>query len=317
MKHGVYVATKNRESDIFKFLDSLTQNNSNYEIILIDSTEPEERFSIFRDTIMRKYPNLKITHIFHVGRLPSARNAGLELGFKHDLVHFFDDDVTIENDYFKKIEKFMGDNPDVYGGGPRIKGIYLPNELTEETLIRDLLRRLKNTRLRFRNYGQVSGGCKHHWVPDKDGIDQVVDWIPGCCMFFKPEVFEKYKFNNNMENGFDGYAFGEDLEFTFRASRTFKFMATDLTIVEHHLAPSPRSDLDFIAGCLGATTAHMYSMFPEHFSRFKIYAAKIVEFFNQSFYLPKNRIKTFFHVLSKFHKEFTRELRELNWRIET
>jgi GT2 family glycosyltransferase len=315
MKHGVYIATKNRETEVIKFLDSLILNKSEYELILIDSTEPKERFETFQENIRKRYPKLKITHIFHFGRLPSARNAGLDLNLSHDLIHFFDDDVTIPDDYFGKIEQFLSFNSDVMGGGPRIKGIYVPSSEAGGSPLREGLRLFKNFRLKVRKYGRVNSACKHHWVPDRDGINQVVDWIPGCCMFFRPEVFEELRFNQFMETGFNGYAFGEDMEFTFRASRQFKFMATDSTVIEHHLAPSPRSELDFIASCLGATTAHMYSMFPGHFSKFNIYIGKIAEFFLKCVYLEGNRVQSFFRIYAEFNKEFKRELRDRNWRL--
>ena len=37
MNHGVYIATKNRENDVFKFLDSLVLNKSIFEVIIIDN----------------------------------------------------------------------------------------------------------------------------------------------------------------------------------------------------------------------------------------------------------------------------------------
>ncbi len=313
MRHGVYLATKNRENDVIKFLNSLILNNADYELILIDSTEPNLRFNTFQNLLKNKYTNLKITHIYHKGRLPSARNAGLDLNLNHDLIHFFDDDVTIPSDYFEKIESFLKRNPGVMGGGPRIKYSYLPNLKRDERLTHELIRLVKNLRLRIRNYGRVNSACKHHWVADRPGISQKVDWIPGCSMFFRPIVFEKFRFNQFMENGFSGYAFGEDLEFTFRASREFKFMAVDVTVIEHHLAPSPRSDLLFIASCLGATTAHMYSMFPKYFSRSRIYIAKVAEFLLQCVAEPENRLRIFFGMCTQFNREFKRELREQNW----
>ena len=167
MNHGVYIATKNREKDVFKFLDSLILNQSQYEVVLIDSTEPPERFATFDYSLRLRYPLLKFTHIFHNGRLPSARNAGLNLNLNHDLIHFFDDDVTIPGNYLLKIEEFLADHPDVFGGGPRILGSYVPDLKRNTSHFLDLIRRIRNLRLRFRKYGSVNRGCKHHWVPDQ------------------------------------------------------------------------------------------------------------------------------------------------------
>jgi len=313
MNHGVYIATKNRENDVFKFLDSLVLNHSIFEVIIIDSTEPKERFAAFHREIEARYPKLKVTHIFHSGRLPSARNAGLDLRIRHDLIHFFDDDVTIPSDYFEKIEAFLSSNLDVDGGGPRIKGSYIADMNRRESIPLEILRRLQNIRLKYRRYGSVNRACKHYWVPDKLGSSQVVEWIPGCSMFFKPHVFEHFRFNSRMETGFSGYAFGEDMEFTYRVGREFKLMSVDTTSIEHHLAPSPRSDMLFIASCLGATTAHMYTLFPDRFSKFRIHLEKLIEFYLQSLKLEDRKFSALTTSFKKFRVEFEREVKEKNW----
>ena len=313
MKHGVYIATKNRENDVYKFLDSLILNDADIEVIIIDSTEPRDRFNSFDNTIKVRYPQLKVAHFFHLGRLPSARNAGLDLKLKHDLIHFFDDDVTIPNDYFEKIEIFLDNHPEVEGGGPRISGSYIPDQERKKVFHLELLRRVQNIRLRYRTYGSVNRACKHYWVPDKIGSSQIVEWIPGCSMFFKPQVFEHFRFNPSMETGFSGYAFGEDMEFTYRVGRKFKLMSVDTTSIEHHLAPSPRSDILFISSCLGATTAHMYMLFPENFSKSRIFLEKFIELWLQSLRLENEKFSTLVRSFNRFRIEFKREIKEKNW----
>lgn len=313
MRHGVYLCTKNREDDVYKFLQSLVLNESNMELILIDSSEPEIRRQNLQSEIKLRFPNLQFTYLYHVGRLPSARNAGIRLSRQHDLIHFFDDDVTIPADYFAKIESFLQENPEVSGGGPRIHGLYLPDKSSQGNLGSNAVRHFRNVRLKFRKYGGVNSACKHHWVPDKPDTSQIVQWIPGCAMFFRPDVFEKFRFNDQMENGLKSYAFGEDLEFTYRVGREFKLMSVDSTIIEHHLTPSVRSDFQFISSCLGASCAHMHLMFPKEFSILRIYLAKIIEFALQVIISPDKRLNSYLLALSSFHKEFKKEVREKNW----
>jgi glycosyltransferase involved in cell wall biosynthesis len=313
MKHLIYICTKNREEDVFKFLHSVALNISNYELIIVDSTGPINRFTEFQNQIAKQFPTMKITHIFHQGRLPSARNSGIKLGIKGDLAHFFDDDVTIPSDYFEKIEEFLKMHPEIHGGGPRIKGSYLPEVKSGKGLRRNILKKFQNLRLRFRKYGKVDASCKNHWVPDSDGVEQIVDWIPGCSMFFKPEVFNSFQFNPKLEEGFQGYALGEDMEFTYRVSKKFRLMACDLTTIEHHLAPSPRGELEFMAGCSGALCAHMHRLFPKDFPTLTIYLGKFFEFFLKVVYLRQKRIRTFFKMYASFHREYKRESSEKNW----
>jgi glycosyltransferase involved in cell wall biosynthesis len=315
VNHGIYICTKNREQDVLQFLASLVLNKAKFEVIIVDSTEPKSRWEAFSIQLSEFFPDIHITHFFHKGRLPSARNAGILLNKQHDLIHFFDDDVTIPNDYLVSIEKFLIENPGVMGGGPRIKGIFLPNDIKEKSLFKDLIRRYFNFRLKVRSYGKIGKNCKNHWVPDVEGAGHSVDWIPGCAMFYKPIIFKKYLFNSNLENGFLGYALGEDMEFSYRVSREFNLKSVGSTAIEHHLAPSPRSDREFIAGALGALTAHMYVMFPKNFSKTRIYFSKFLEFGVQSTLISDNKLKSFNMMFQSFSREFRKELRENNWKL--
>lgn len=311
MKHGIYIATKDRESDVIRLLASIEENEATYEILVIDSTEPQKRFNEFNHLMSATFPKMKINHIYHKGRLPSARNAGIDFGMESHLIHFFDDDATIPKDYFKKIEEFLDSHPDADGGGPRILGSYLPRKNIEASFLKKILSRTYDLRFSIKKYGKVSKSCKNTWVQDLPGTEQMVDWIPGCAMFFKPEIFQFFRFNAKMENGLKGYAFGEDMEFTYRVSRKFKLYAVDTCSIVHHLTPSPRTDLPFIASCLGNLTAHMHLMYPKKFPVWRIYFAKCWELFIAA----KTRGLKFRIIYGNFHRSFCDQMKNKTWSV--
>ena len=315
MKHLVILSTKNRETYVLKFLDSLFLNQAEFEVLIVDSTEPKVRFESFDLELKTLYRDKKFTHIFHKGRLPSARNRGLEYISNHEYIHFFDDDVILPNDYFEKVEDFLMINKEVSGGGPLISG-YTP--LLKFKLSKNLFHSLfiPFYNLIIKSYsGKVTKSCRNYWVPeDFNGNSLYVDWIPGCSMFFKSHIFNNFTFNQNLESLFLGYSLGEDLEFTYRVSREFKLAVVKNLKVVHDHAPSPRADLVFINGCFGALTAHMHTMFPNDFKKRNIFVSRI--FFLLKIYYAKKEVtlKEIFILFRNFKFQFDRELLNQNFK---
>ena len=229
------------------------------------------------------------------------------------MIHFFDDDATIPQDYLAKIEEFFHMHPEADGGGPRIFGSYLPRKEPNGNFIKKLISRIYDLRFLIKKYGIVSRSCKNTWIQDRPETQQLVDWIPGCAMIFKPHIFEVFRFNSNMEKGLKSYALGEDMEFTFRVSRKFKLYAIDSTYIEHHLTPSLRSDLPFIAAGLGHLNAHMHLMYPDRFPIWRIYLAKIFELLIGSRSIRGNTLFEFFKVYRIFHNNFQQQLNSNSW----
>ena len=89
MKHGVYLCTKNREDDVFRFLNSLVINESEIELILIDSSEPEIRRENLKSEIKLRFPKLKFTYL--------ECNHNLELKLLQNIIVFMEILLRINN----------------------------------------------------------------------------------------------------------------------------------------------------------------------------------------------------------------------------
>ena len=247
---------------------------------------------------------MEIVHFFHLGGLPSARNACIEKISDEDLVHFFDDDITIPKDYFSKIESVLEDNPTCFGGGPRVKGLYLE----QSRGLKKYVKRILGLEVKF---GSITSSGRHFWVPDVDGDSIDVEWIPGCSMFYKKEIFRKFKFNETMENGpGQNYALGEDLDFSHRVSKEFSLKSLGNLSISHHQAPSKRDNWLLIAKASGAQYSYLIRTFPGEFKSVRIHFGRLIDFIIMNRPITFNSFRNILDQFLGYHREFRRENKE-------
>ncbi len=307
MRHAIFICTKNREDDVIRLLSTIEENVIDHSLLKVfvgDSTEPDERFQDFKQRLHTQFSTLKIQHFFHLGGLPSARNACIERITDEELIHFFDDDVTIPPDYFSKIEKFLQKWPDCFGGGPRIEGLYKE----ETSSAKEFLKRILGLQMKF---GGITKSGRHYWIPDVEGPSINVQWIPGCAMFYKREVFELFTFNATMENGPGrNYALGEDLDFSHRVSKVFSLKSVDDLTIVHHQAPSKRDNWLLIAKASGAQYSYLLRAFPGDFNPIKIHFGRILDFIIMNRPLTLNSCINIIRQSIGYLKEYKRESTE-------
>jgi glycosyltransferase involved in cell wall biosynthesis len=253
-----------------RLLKSLEKTSyEEFRIVIVDSTTPESRYlefepaAHFRD--ISRILRLKTTR-----GLPSARNLALSQMKSEDLVVFLDDDVSVSPDFFTKLNTYLLRNQNVQAVGVRISGQYITDK-----------RRAFNAFLDRpgKNFGKVTRSGENIWVPDKDFGEIPVEWLPGCCMVFKTEVFRDLRFNEKLEDGpTSGYALGEDVDFTYACSRKFAMSATDSISITHHFEKSARDDAIVMSIASGMFKAHLKNSFPENFSDFRIIARQFMKY---------------------------------------
>ncbi len=246
---------------MFRLLDSLkdTQIGSELLIICIESSEDFEyhnRISKYIKFSFNKHSEV----IYDPAGLPSCRNLAISkfLTTKstgEKLIHFFDDDITVEKNYFSEVEYFFKVNEVVAGGGPRITDLYRAQKHS-------------NSFLKFLgsseqgNFGKITRSGRNYWFPDNSSLDSaLVDWIPGCCMIFRSFLLDKFRFNINLEKGpGQNYALGEDADFTWRVSRFYSLAFIPSTRITHYLAPSKRDDKQLMLKGNALWTAYLYRL---------------------------------------------------------
>jgi glycosyltransferase involved in cell wall biosynthesis len=240
-----------------------------FRIIIVDSTTPESRYLEF-EPAAHFHDVSRILRLKTTQGLPSARNLALSQLKSEDLVIFLDDDVSVSQDFFTKLNRYIVQNQKIHAVGVRIAGQYITGKRRVSGISKNRI---------GRNFGKVTRSGENIWVPDENFGEIPVEWLPGCCMVFKAEVFGELRFNEKLEDGpTGGYALGEDVDFTYACSRKFAMSATDSISITHHFEESARDDAIAMSIASGMFKAHLKNKFPENFSDIRIIARQCMKY---------------------------------------
>jgi GT2 family glycosyltransferase len=137
---------------------------------------------------------------------------------------FFDDDVVLEPDYLEELARvYDRDTARAIGG---VGGAQVPDPTPRESAARRAFARL------FLLAGYGSGRLKRSGYAEyalSPGVEMEVDFLSGCNMSFRRDVFADELFDERLT----GYAIGEDLQFSYRVSRRWKLVLTPRARVDH------------------------------------------------------------------------------------
>lgn len=227
---SIIIPTRNRPQFLHDLLETIDKNYEDLiEIIIVDSSD-ELNKSV-------NLSNLKIRYIYsNVRSAAEQRNIGIEQVSKNArYIFFLDDDVLINNDYFKKLINLIS-QPNVIGGSgiainstklvertrPNgLKGLYKKIFLLDSHKDGKLLKSAINVPWRFGDGSQA---------PVFEA-----DWLIGCAVW-KISVFEKFRF----EKSFKGQSLGEDLLFSNKAKSLGKLLVDHNILINHREAKIER-----------------------------------------------------------------------------
>ena len=211
IKNSVIVCTKNRSNDLTKLICSLCrQTLLPDELIVIDASEDDNTYKILQGKKYKKFFNI-IYEKTEAG-LTKQRNTGVSRA-KGQYLFFFDDDVILEDDFidivYRTFKQYEGNN--VGGIMGRIVNIY---------------KSPKNWDQLFKKIFFLSdigkGRVKLSGLPSIkiDNNISFVESLPGGCSAYRKKVFLDYKFDENLK----GYAYLEDVDFSFRVGKKYKLL---------------------------------------------------------------------------------------------
>lgn len=225
LNHALVICTRNRPESFLDLVKSL--NNQTVlptEIIVVDSSDDSrtqeivETSKLFLSGIMK--------YISSTPGLTKQRNIGVRNAINNnDILHFVDDDTILRENYFEIIVKKFSVDSKIVGVGGAISN--LPTHKC--TLIKRLMLLDSNFEGRVLRSGV-------NVLNFKGDSDRSVDWLSGCSMSFRSELFNKIKFDESRT----GSGVGEDVDFCLRAKLFGKLLWTPDTSVIHNQTPINR-----------------------------------------------------------------------------
>jgi glycosyltransferase involved in cell wall biosynthesis len=201
----VVVASRNREQYLPRLLESLeSQTLKPVEVIIIDASDN------FVD-LPKKTFSFNLTHIATFdASISRQRNHGVSLISKEsEYLAILDDDTYPETTYFEEICGFFGQLKNAVGvsGIPRSSRTGETNH--KKTSLLKTIFFLDSFKSGSLTKGGVNVGIRKL---SKDPMS--VEWLIGCAVYKLDSVRElKY------EEEFDGYSLGEDVIYSYRASK--------------------------------------------------------------------------------------------------
>ncbi|HJW68990.1 MAG TPA: glycosyltransferase, partial [Candidatus Binatia bacterium] len=147
------------------------------------------------------------------------------------VVVYLDDDVVLDPGYLAAVARVYEDDRSGQIGG--VGGAQVPDPTPREGLLRRAACRLFLLDTYGRGVVKRSGRADHAFSPRSR---MEVEFLSGCNMSYRREVLEAFRFDERL----DGYALGEDLQFSYRVSRRWKLVLTPDACLDHRHAGAGR-----------------------------------------------------------------------------
>lgn len=236
---ALVVCTYKRSASLRRFLESLAvQDRRPDELIIVDASPDDATEQMLKQYHGVEHLADRLLYVRVSGPLKGLtrqRNFALRC-VTTDLVVFFDDDIVLLPGCLREMEKPHRSFADHVTG----VGAFMQNQCCPAAwpLLWRVRRRLGMTaNLQPGRYHR--SGVSTPWI-FLSQTDELVegDWLPGCAMMWKTAVAREVGFNEP----FDGYAQGEDLDFSLRARRRGKLLVAGTARVLHLYEPSGRPD---------------------------------------------------------------------------
>ena len=213
---SVIICTYNRPKDLSESLRSvLIQSVKPIEVLVIDDSSDDqsrELMAVYWPWFQVEGIDLRYIRNYRDRGTTIARNIGV-FSSKGSIIQFIDDDVILDREYLKEILSIYRDYPNAMGA----------NAFFHPTVIMGRWQRFTNgiDRMFFLQ-------CRHN---DTSGVTPAFNpivpaylyrtitcqWLNGCNLSCRREVFDHIRFDENLKK----YAFGEDLDFSYRVWKMF------------------------------------------------------------------------------------------------
>jgi len=242
---SLIICTFERADSLKRLLESVEiQSLYPDEIIIVDGSIGSQTKEILRK---RNFSNLQYYQVGVKDRgLTRQRNFGIKQSGKVDIICFLDDDIVLEQDYFKELIITYSEKPDATAVGGWIKDevdwrkvsdTYIPSD--DEFVIDGYVRKLGKRNFLRKRLGllsdkppgfmpEFSNGLSTGFLPPSGKI-YLVEYFMGGVSSFRKRLFSDINFSQY----FEGYGLYEDMDFTLRASKIGQLYVNTEARVDH------------------------------------------------------------------------------------
>lgn len=246
---SVVISTRNRPEDLNQTLQSVASqpDAKNRPVFVIDGSDPKEATSTERVVETWKH-DLPFQYHRYRG-IPAGtrqRNAGLDLLPQSvDIVHFIDDDVTVQTDYFHELSKVLKLHPKVGGVGglivtPESNSLSSGNELIKRIFFLTHPKPGRVLLSGFTTSNQHSSSAK-----TEESSLRETEWLSTCSSSYRRSFLDRHRFDESLT----GYSMLEDRDLSYRISQEARLVIQPQARLYHRLSPRNRYD----------TERHVYS----------------------------------------------------------
>ena len=232
MKDALVICTRNRSSHIDRWLNELADlSHGPSLVVIVDSNTSQQTYEIVKKH--KEKAELSIEYVRSQSGLPLQRNNGIDFfldnleGEIPEIIHFVDDDVSVQSNYFSIINELFDELPNVIAVGGFDKNT---NRKQSDGILRRFLL------LGSRRMGVVlrSGICI---PPLPQSRAEEVEWLPGLSQSFRAKIFDQVKFDSKI------YFYGEDVDFYLRVRDFGIIICSNEIPVDHLCEPSDRDQI--------------------------------------------------------------------------
>jgi len=248
------IPTIGRYSGINALLGSIENQNPKPDLIIIVDSNKE-----YSENKFKKY-SFPIKYV-HTGpnSLTEARNIGIKnVSDDIELVGFLDDDTVLCNDAMDNMYSFWRSTSENAGGAsfniinfPPLKVMALKKLFFLDSTEKGRL---------------LKSGFGTSLYPVT--ADRKVQWLSGGNTIWRKEVFDKFKFDENLK----GYGFVDDLDFSYRVGKHYELFVVVKANMKHFTCPIDKKKL-FHFGLREVTSRYYFLCKHKEFSIILFYWA--------------------------------------------
>ena len=232
--YAVILCTRNRPDDLARTLASIARQEgaTSRTVLVVDASDADVRA---RNAEAARRTGAR--HVAYPGRpsLARQRNFGLDsLPEAVTIVHFLDDDVELQPDYFQRLNAAFAD-PWVGGAGGRMLE---PDGTAAGRPADSVTQRL--FLLGSREPGRVLlSGAATPLQSLALARRTRGEWLVGCSCVYRRALLERHRFDERLE----GYSLDEDLDLSYRIGREAALVVEPGAVLVHHRSFSNRTSV--------------------------------------------------------------------------